>query len=79
VTYQFAPGQLPFFNNGEPVTIHDASAARKFGIAVIFQDFTLVPYLDIGRTFSSAANSRAGCPASLTGAASTPRPSACST
>ena len=48
-----------FFNNGEPVTIHDSTAARKFGIAVIFQDFTLVPYLDIaqniflGREFSS--------------------------
>jgi ribose transport system ATP-binding protein len=48
-----------FFNNGEPVTIHDAGAARKFGIAVIFQDFTLVPYLDIaqniflGREFAS--------------------------
>ena len=48
-----------FFNNGEPVTIHDAGAARKFGIAVIFQDFTLVPYLDIaqniflGREFPS--------------------------
>ena len=48
-----------FFNNGEPVTIHGAGAARKFGIAVIFQDFTLVPYLDIaqniflGREFAS--------------------------
>ena len=38
-----------FFNNGEPVTIHDSAAARKFGIAVIFQDFTLVPYLDIAQ------------------------------
>lgn len=38
-----------FFHNGEPVTIHDAGAARKFGIAVIFQDFTLVPYLDIAQ------------------------------
>ncbi len=38
-----------FFNNGEPVTIHDAGAARQFGIAVIFQDFTLVPYLDIAQ------------------------------
>jgi ribose transport system ATP-binding protein len=38
-----------FFNNGEPVTIHDAGDARKFGIAVIFQDFTLVPYLDIAQ------------------------------
>jgi len=48
-----------FFSNGAPVTIHDASAARQFGIAVIFQDFTLVPYLDIaqniflGREFAS--------------------------
>jgi ribose transport system ATP-binding protein len=47
-----------FFHDGEPVTINDAAAARKFGIAVIFQDFTLVPYLDIaqniflGREFS---------------------------
>ena len=59
-----------FFNNGEPVTIHGAGAARKFGIAVIFQDFTLVPYLDIAQNIFSAANSRAACPASSTGAAS---------
>ncbi len=38
-----------FFSNGEPVTIEDAADARKFGIAVIFQDFTLVPYLDIAQ------------------------------
>jgi ribose transport system ATP-binding protein len=48
-----------FFHNGERVAINDTNAARKFGIAVIFQDFTLVPYLDIaqniflGREFSS--------------------------
>ncbi len=48
-----------FFSNGAPVTIHGAGDARRFGIAVIFQDFTLVPYLDIaqniflGREFSS--------------------------
>jgi ribose transport system ATP-binding protein len=38
-----------FFHNGEPATIGDPAAARKFGIAVIFQDFTLVPYLDIAQ------------------------------
>ena len=38
-----------FFYNGKPVTINDSSAARKFGIAVIFQDFTLVPYLNIAQ------------------------------
>jgi ribose transport system ATP-binding protein len=47
-----------FFSDGKQVTIDDAADARKFGIAVIFQDFTLVPYLDIaqniflGREFS---------------------------
>ncbi len=38
-----------FFYNGEPVTIDDPAAARQFGIAVIFQEFTLVPYLDIAQ------------------------------
>lgn len=48
-----------FFHNGECVAINDTNAARKLGIAVIFQEFTLVPYLDIaqniflGREFSS--------------------------
>jgi len=48
-----------FFSNGEAVTIANAADVRKFGIAVIFQDFTLVPYLDIaqniflGREFAS--------------------------
>ncbi len=38
-----------FLHQGEPVTIEDAIDARKFGIAVIFQEFTLVPYLDIAQ------------------------------
>jgi ribose transport system ATP-binding protein len=38
-----------FFHQGEAVTIGDAAAARQFGIAVIFQDFTLVPYLTIAQ------------------------------
>jgi ribose transport system ATP-binding protein len=48
-----------FHANGEPVAIASPADARKFGIAVIFQDFTLVPYLDIahniflGREFPS--------------------------
>ncbi len=51
--------QGEFFQNGEPVAIHGPADARKFGVAVIFQEFTLVPYLDIaqniflGREFSS--------------------------
>jgi ribose transport system ATP-binding protein len=48
-----------FFHRGEPVRIASPADAGKFGIAVIFQDFTLVPYLDIaqniflGREFAS--------------------------
>ena len=49
-----------FFSNGEPRDDRRMPRdARKFGIAVIFQDFTLVPYLDIaqniflGREFPS--------------------------
>jgi ribose transport system ATP-binding protein len=48
-----------FHAGGEPVAIASPADARKFGIAVIFQDFTLVPYLDIahniflGREFES--------------------------
>jgi len=48
-----------FFHKGEEVGMHGPADARKFGIAVIFQEFTLVPYLDIaqniflGREFSS--------------------------
>ena len=51
--------QGSFIQNGEPVAIHGPADARKFGIAVIFQEFTLVPYLDIaqniflGREFAS--------------------------
>ena len=48
-----------FFQNGQQVRIDNPADARRFGIAVIFQEFTLVPYLDIaqniflGREFSS--------------------------
>jgi ribose transport system ATP-binding protein len=48
-----------FHAGGEPVVLASPADARKFGIAVIFQDFTLVPYLDIahniflGREFES--------------------------
>jgi ribose transport system ATP-binding protein len=48
-----------FHAHGECVVLASPADARKFGIAVIFQDFTLVPYLDIahniflGREFKS--------------------------
>jgi len=36
-----------FLHRGEPVRIMSPTDARKLGIAVIFQEFSLVPYLDI--------------------------------
>src|SRR3974390_1409611 len=36
-----------FLAKGEPVHMTSPADARKLGIAVIFQEFTLVPYLDI--------------------------------
>src|SRR3981189_82964 len=48
-----------FFHRGRQVEIASAADARRLGIAVIFQEFSLVPYLDIaqniflGREFKS--------------------------
>lgn len=55
--YQADAGE--FFHKGETVEIRSPADARKLGIAVIFQEFSLVPYLDIaqniflGREFPS--------------------------
>ena len=38
-----------FFHKGERAEIRSPADARKFGIAVIFQEFSLVPYLDIAQ------------------------------
>jgi ribose transport system ATP-binding protein len=38
-----------FFYRGEKVAITSSSDAKRLGIAVIFQEFSLVPYLDIAQ------------------------------
>jgi ribose transport system ATP-binding protein len=38
-----------FYHKGEKVTIASTADAQKLGIAVIFQEFSLVPYLDIAQ------------------------------
>lgn len=54
----YRPDTGTFLHKGQPVEIQSPADARHFGIAVIFQEFTLVPYLDIaqniflGREFS---------------------------
>jgi ribose transport system ATP-binding protein len=37
------------FHNGEKIEIKSTLDARKFGIAVIFQEFSLVPYLSVAQ------------------------------
>ena len=38
-----------FFHHGAPVQIRSPADARRFGIAVIFQEFSLVPYLSVAQ------------------------------
>lgn len=38
-----------FFHKGEKIEIQGPNDARKYGIAVIFQEFSLVPYLNIAQ------------------------------
>jgi ribose transport system ATP-binding protein len=45
----YRPDTGAFFHHGQQVDIASPADARRFGIAVIFQDFTLVPYLDIAQ------------------------------
>lgn len=67
-----------FHYKGEKVAITSTADAQKLGIAVIFQEFSLVPISISRRTSSSAANQRAAFPARSTAAKSWPTPSACS-
>src|SRR3974390_2515583 len=43
----YLPEAGSFFLDGAPIAIASPADARRIGIAVIFQEFTLVPYLDI--------------------------------
>jgi len=41
------PDQGDFLVDGSPVRIHSVADARRLGIAVIFQEFSLVPCLNV--------------------------------
>jgi ribose transport system ATP-binding protein len=45
---------------GHPVLIHDPRRSRELGIAVIYQEFSLVPYLDIARNVFLGHESEVG-------------------
>jgi ABC-type sugar transport system ATPase subunit len=42
------PDSGAILHNGEPVVIPDPQAARDFGIATVFQEFSIVPTLSVG-------------------------------
>ena len=44
-----SPDAGEFLIDDQPVLIHSAADARRLGIAVIFQEFSLVPYLNIAQ------------------------------
>ena len=45
----YHPDSGEFLFLGKPVRIASPSDARRLGIAVIFQEFSLVPYLDVAQ------------------------------
>jgi len=45
----YRPDQGEFLLNGSPVHIHSTRDAQRLGVAVIFQEFSLVPFLDIAQ------------------------------
>jgi len=45
----YRPDHGEFLLNGKPIHIESTRDARRLGIAVIFQEFSLVPYLDIAQ------------------------------
>src|SRR5262245_52881683 len=45
----YRPDQGEFLLHGKPVHIESTRDARRLGVAVIFQEFSLVPYLDIAQ------------------------------
>ena len=51
-----------FHHRGERVQIQGPADARRYGIAVIFQEFTLVPYLNIAQNIFLGREFKSGLP-----------------
>ena len=58
----YHPDQGEFLLDGQPVQIHNTADARRLGIAVIFQEFSLVPYLNIAQNIFLGREPRARIP-----------------
>ncbi len=54
-----------FLHEGRPVQVAGPADARRFGIAVIFQEFSLVPYLDIAQNIFLGRAPRGRLPGTL--------------
>ena len=57
--------QGEFFHRGEPVAIRSPADARTLGIAVIFQEFSLVPYLSVAQNIFLGREPRGKIPGSV--------------
>ncbi|KJK25146.1 sugar ABC transporter ATPase [Burkholderiaceae bacterium 16] len=58
-----------FYHEGNPVTIASPADTMRLGIAVIFQEFSLVPYLDIAQNIFLGREPRGRIPGSVDTAA----------
>ncbi|MCA0214918.1 MAG: sugar ABC transporter ATP-binding protein [Proteobacteria bacterium] len=54
-----------FFHKGQPVTIAGPADAQRLGIAVIFQEFTLVPYLSVAQNIFLGREPRGRLPGTV--------------
>ncbi len=54
-----------FFHQGRPVAISGSSDAQRLGIAAIFQEFTLVPYLSVTQNIFLGREPRGRFPGSI--------------
>ena len=61
--YQADSGQILF--RGQPVSVASPADARRYGIAVIFQEFSLIPYLDIAQNIFLGREFRGRFPGSV--------------
>ncbi len=51
--------------NGESVRLHSPADARRLGVAVIFQEFSLVPYLDLAQNIFLGREPRGAVPGTV--------------
>jgi ribose transport system ATP-binding protein len=61
----YVPDRGEFLFHGRPVRIHSTADARRLGIAVIFQEFSLVPFLDVAQNIFLGREFRGRIPGSI--------------